>query len=133
MKVRLLEHIGIAVRSLEESVQAYEALGLSLSAKEEVPSEKVKVATFPIGETRIELLEPAAEDSAIARFLERRGEGIHHIAMEVEDLEECCDELRSAGFRLVYDAPRRGEGGAKVNFIHPSSLNGVLVELREGG
>ncbi len=133
MGVRLLEHVGIAVRSLEESVEAYEALGLSLSTKEEVPGEKVKVATFPIGETRIELLEPTSEDSAIARFLERRGEGIHHLALAVEGLEEFCDELRSAGYRLVYDSPRPGEGGAMVNFIHPSSLNGVLIELREGG
>jgi methylmalonyl-CoA epimerase len=98
---------------------------------EEVGSEKVRVAMLPLGETRIELLEPTSEDSVIARFLERRGEGIHHLALEVEDLDGACEELRAAGMRLVYDAPQPGEGGSRVNFIHPSSARGVLIELTE--
>ncbi|MFQ5837743.1 MAG: methylmalonyl-CoA epimerase [Thermoplasmata archaeon] len=131
MNVRKLEHVGIAVRSLEEASAAYEALGLDLSSVEEVPGEQVKVAIFSVGETRIELLEPTAEDSAIARFLQKRGEGIHHLAFQVDDLERTCDELEAAGVRLVYEAPRVGEGGSRVNFIHPSSARGVLIELRE--
>lgn len=132
MKVKRLAHVGIAVRSLEEAIPLYEALGLTLQATEEVPGEEVRVALFPTGESRIELLEATSAASPIARFLERRPEGIHHVALEVEDLEAACEELRAAGVRLAYDAPRKGEGGALVNFVHPASTRGVLVELREG-
>ncbi len=132
MRVKALEHIGIAVKSLKEAVEIYQALGLSLSSTEEVPSERVRVATFPVEGTRIELLEPTSEDSAIAKFLQKRGEGIHHLAFEVEDIERFCEELQAAGLRLVYEAPRAGEGGSRVNFIHPSSVRGVLIEIREG-
>ncbi len=131
MKVRKLEHIGVAVSSLKEARAVWETLGLEASSVEEVPSEQVKVAMFPLGETRIELLEPTAADSPVGRFLRKRGEGIHHLAFEVEDIEAACEELRSAGVKLVYEAPRRGEGGSWVNFIHPSSTSGVLIELRE--
>ncbi len=132
MKIKWLEHIGIAVKDLKEAIAAYEALGLHPSSTEEVESEKVKVAAFPVGGTRLEFLEPTSKESAIARFLRKRGPGIHHLAFEVEDIEDACEELRVAGLRLVYDAPRVGEGGAKVNFVHPASTHGVLIELREG-
>lgn len=132
MRVTKLEHIGIAVRSLEEARRAYEALGLTPAGVEEVPSERVRVALFPVGESRIELLEPTAEGSVVHRFLEARGEGIHHIALEVEDLEAACEELRAAGLRLVYETPQPGEGGGRVNFVHPASAHGVLIELRQG-
>lgn len=131
MQVRKLEHIGIAVDNLKEAVAAYEALGLRLSLTEEIPKEGVRVAMFPVGRTRIELLEPTSADSTIAKFLQKRGEGIHHLAFEVDDLEGACEELRSAGLRLVYETSKSGEGGSKVNFIHPSSTKGVLIELRE--
>jgi methylmalonyl-CoA/ethylmalonyl-CoA epimerase len=132
MKVKKLDHIGIAVRRLDEATQAYEAMGLHTSKVEEVSGERVRVAMLPLGETRIELLEPTTEDSVIARFLEKRGEGIHHLALEVEDIDAACEELRAAGIKLVYETPRTGEGGSRVNFIHPSSAHGVLIELREG-
>ncbi len=131
MRVRRLDHIGIAVRSLEEAVPVYEALGLRMKGTEEVPGEQVRVAVFPLGESRIELLEATSPESPIARFLEKRPEGIHHVALEVEDLEAACAELRADGVRITYDAPRKGEGGAMVNFVHPDSAHGVLLELRE--
>lgn len=132
LKVLRLDHVGIAVRDLRKAARIWEILGLSQTGVEDVPSEKVRVAILPVGETRLELLQAAADDSAIASFLEKRGEGIHHIALEVEDIRQACDELRKEGLRLVYEEPRRGEGGALVNFVHPSSTGGVLVELREG-
>lgn len=131
MKVKKLDHIGIAVHRLDEATRAYEALGLGTVHVEEVLTEKVRVAMLPLGDTRIELLEPSSQDSVIARFLEKRGEGIHHLALEVENLEAACEELRAAGLRLVYDTPREGEGGSRINFIHPASTHGVLIELRE--
>ena len=132
MKVKRVDHIGIAVSNLAEAIEAYQALGLEASAVEQIPSESVNVALFPIGETRIELLEPAQTDSVIDRFLQKHGEGVHHIALEVENLEEISRALVAAGFRLVYDSPHAGEGGSRINFVHPSSTRGVLVELREG-
>lgn len=132
MKVKLLEHIGIAVESLKEAVATYEALGLKATSEEEVAGEDVRVAMLPLGDTRLELIEPTSETSAIAKFLRRRGQGIHHIALEVEDIEVACKELRAEGLRLVYEEPRVGEGGSKVNFVHPASSHGVLIELREG-
>lgn len=132
MRVRKVDHIGIAVERLEDAMAAYEALGLEASGVEEVPSERVRVGLFPVGETRIELLEPTEEGSAVDRFLRKRGEGIHHIALEVDDLDGACAELRQSGLRLVYEEPRPGEGGARVNFLHPASTRGVLIELRQG-
>ncbi len=132
MKVKSIEHIGIAVEDLKEAVAAYAVMGMKTVSQEEVPDEKVRVAMLPVGSTRIELLEPTSEDSAVRRFLKNRGQGIHHIALRVEDIEGACEELRAAGLRVVYDEPRVGEGGAKVNFVHPASTHGVLIELREG-
>lgn len=132
MQVKRVDHIGIAVSDLAQAMEAYEALGLRASAVEEVPSEAVKVALFPIGETRIELLEPSEKDSVIDRFLRKHGEGVHHVAFEVDSLEEASRALRAAGVRLVYDSPHSGEGGSRINFVHPTSTRGVLIELREG-
>lgn len=132
MQVKRVDHIGIAVSNLAEAIEAYEALGLQASSVEQIPSESVNVALFPVGETRIELLEPSQTDSVIDRFLQKHGEGVHHIALEVENLEEASRGLLAAGVRLVYDSPHAGEGGSRINFVHPASTRGVLVELREG-
>lgn len=132
MRVTRIDHIGIAVSNLDEAMQAYETLGLQTSGVEDVPAEGVKVALFPVGETRIELLEPSATNSVIERFLRTHGEGVHHVALEVEDLEEASRTLVDAGVRLVYDSPHGGEGGSRINFVHPASARGVLIELREG-
>ncbi len=132
MQVKRVDHIGVAVSNLAEAIEAYEALGLQVSSVEQIPSESVNVALFPIGETRIELLEPSQTDSVIDRFLQKHGEGVHHIALEVENLEEASRALLAAGVRLVYDSPHAGEGGSRINFVHPSSTRGVLMELREG-
>jgi methylmalonyl-CoA epimerase len=127
-----LDHVGVAVRSLAEALRPYtEGLGLVIGGTEEVPAQKVRVAFLPIGETRIELLEPTAADSPIARFLERRGEGIHHLCLEVDDLEAALARLKAAGVPLVDDAPRPGAEGCRVAFVHPKGLAGVLLELTE--
>ncbi len=132
MQIKRVDHIGVAVSNLAEAIEAYEALGLQVSSVEQIPSESVNVALFPIGETRIELLEPSHTDSVIDRFLQKHGEGVHHIALEVENLEEASRALLAAGVRLVYDSPHAGEGGSRINFVHPGSTHGVLIELREG-
>ncbi|MDX1534955.1 MAG: VOC family protein, partial [Thermoplasmata archaeon] len=115
-----------------EAIAAYEAMGLEATSVEQVPSEAVNVALFPIGDTRIELLEPSEPGSVLDRFLQKHGEGVHHVALEVEDVEEASEALRRAGLRLVYESPHAGEGGSRINFVHPSSTRGVLLELREG-
>ncbi|MEE9592914.1 MAG: methylmalonyl-CoA epimerase [Thermoplasmata archaeon] len=131
MHVKRVDHIGIAVTDLAGAIEAYETLGLQASSVEVVPSEEVRVALFPVGDTNIELLEPSSDDSVIDRFLRKHGEGVHHIALEVESLEEFSEALVAAGVRLVYDSPHAGEGGSRINFVHPSSTRGVLMELRE--
>lgn len=127
-----IEHIGIAVTSLEEAVGAYEdSLGLAVTRYEEVPEDGVRVAMIPVGESRLELLEATTPESPVARFLARRGPGIHHIAFEVDDIDETLNRLKAAGARVVDEVPRRGAGGTRVAFVHPSSLGGVLLELVE--
>lgn len=127
-----LDHLGIAVRSLETAVKFYEnALGLRVSGYETISDEKVRVAMLPLGSTRIELLEATAKDSPIARFLAKRGEGLHHIAIAVDDLAACVRQLRAAGVRLIGDELKTGAGGHRYVFIHPASAGGVLVELVE--
>lgn len=128
-----VDHIGIAVASIEEARGFYEALGLEITSIEEVPTEKVRVAMIPCGQTHIELLEPTADDSPIARFLDRRGPGIHHLCLGSTDVVADDRRLRDAGARLLRDAPSPGAGGSKVQFVHPKSASGVLVELAEGG
>jgi methylmalonyl-CoA/ethylmalonyl-CoA epimerase len=129
-----LDHIGIAVRSLEQALGPYvDGLGLAVEGSEEVAGERVRVAFLPVGETRIELLEATADDSPVARFIERRGEGIHHLCFRVRDLEAALAGLRDAGVPLVDDTPRSGAGGSRVAFVHPRGTGGVLIELVEAG
>jgi methylmalonyl-CoA/ethylmalonyl-CoA epimerase len=127
-----IDHLGIAVRSISDSLSFYrEALGLELSGTEEVDDQGVRVALLPVGESRIELLEPFSEDTPVGRFIARRGEGLHHICYEVDDLASKLVDLRSRGVRLLDGYPRRGAEGKLVAFLHPTSANGVLVELVE--
>jgi len=127
-----IDHLGIAVRSIADSLRFYsEALGLELKATETVEDQGVEVAMLPVGEARIELLEPVSDDSPVGRFIARRGEGLHHICYEVEDLAAKLEHLRSRGVRVLDGYPRRGAEGKLVAFLHPASANGVLVELVE--
>jgi len=128
-----LHHIGIAVRSLDERLAFYRALGIEAGGREEVLSEKVNVAFLPVEGTRIELLEPTAPESPIARFLDKRGEGLHHLCFEVQDIREAMRALETAGCRLLSAEPRPGAHGSEVCFVHPASAGGVLVELRQSG
>ena len=128
--IRKIEHIGIAVRGLEQRLTFWaSALGMEVGGMETVESEQVKVAFLPAGESRIELLEPTGEGSAVARHIEKRGEGIHHLALQVEDLPGLVQRLRDAGVTLVGEAPRPGAGGSTVAFVHPKAAGGVLIEL----
>ena len=131
--MRQIDHLGIAVKSLAEAKQFYEKLGLEVTSEETVESEKVRVAMVPVGESRIELLEPTVPDSTIAKFLEKRGQGLHHLALQVSDLSRTVARLKAAGTRLINDEIRTGAGGHRYVFVHPSSAGGVLVELVESG
>ncbi|MFL6273765.1 MAG: methylmalonyl-CoA epimerase [Blastocatellia bacterium] len=127
-----IDHLGIAVHSIADSLGFYrEALGLELKGKEVVADQGVTVAMLPVGESRIELLEPLSEDSTVARFIAKRGEGLHHICYEVENLAAKLAELGARGVRVLDGYPRRGAEGKLVAFLHPASANGVLVELVE--
>jgi methylmalonyl-CoA/ethylmalonyl-CoA epimerase len=127
-----IDHLGIAVRSIADSLGFYrEALGLELEGKEVVADQGVTVAMLPVGESRIELLEPLSEDSTVARFIAKRGEGLHHICYEVENLAAKLAELGARGVRVLDGYPRRGAEGKLVAFLHPASANGVLVERVE--
>jgi methylmalonyl-CoA/ethylmalonyl-CoA epimerase len=125
-----IDHIGIATRELQDGLAVWrDALGLKVDATEEVAEQGVRVAMLQIGETHVELLEPLRPDSPVARFLEKRGPGIHHIAVEVKDIRASLADLKSKGARLVDETPRVGAGGCLVAFVHPASTNGVLLEL----
>ncbi len=127
-----LEHIGIATRELDEALGFWrDALGLEVAEVEEVSEQGVRVAMLPIGETRVELLEPTRDDSPIAKFLEKRGAGIHHIAVRVDDIRGALEKLKQSGARLIDETPRMGAGNCLVAFVHPSSAGGVLIELVE--
>jgi len=126
---RKIDHVGIAVKNLEEAIKVWEGLGLEVDEIEEVPDQKVRTAIIHIGESRIELLEPTADDSPIAKFIAKRGEGIHHIALGVDNVEEHLEELKERGYRLIDEKPRIGAGGAKIAFVHPKAVTGVLLEL----
>ncbi len=129
-----IDHLGLAVRSLEEASQLYrDVLGLTCQGTEEVPDQKVRVVFFEMGEVRIELLEPTAADSPIARFLETRGPGLHHVAYRVADLPATLAALRSGGVRLIDEEPRDGAHGMKIAFAHPKSTGGVLTEFCQAG
>jgi methylmalonyl-CoA/ethylmalonyl-CoA epimerase len=126
-----LDHVGIAVASLDESLAIYRRLGMREIAREEVPSQKVRTAFLPAGDARIELLEPTAGDSPISRFLARRGPGIHHLCFAVDDLDAVLALLSTQGYRLLNPLPVEGAGGRRVAFLHPESGGGVLIELTE--
>ncbi len=127
-----IDHLGIAVRSIQDSLAFYrDMLGLELSGQETVEDQGVHVALLPAGEARIELLEPISDDTTVGRFIAKRGEGLHHICYEVEDLQSRLEKLNSQGARLLDGYPRRGAEGKLVAFLHPASANGVLVELVE--
>jgi methylmalonyl-CoA/ethylmalonyl-CoA epimerase len=130
--IKKVDHIGIAVRSLETTLPFYtEVLKLPLIGIEEVESQKVRVAFLKAGETKLELLEPTTQDSTIAQFIEKRGEGMHHIALGVGSIEERIIEMKEKGIRMIDEEPRIGAGGAHIAFMHPKSTSGVLVELCE--
>jgi len=128
-----VDHLGIAVKSLAASKSIYQKLGLSVSPEETVEQEKVRVVMIPAGESRLELLEPTSDDSTVARFIAKRGEGLHHICLRVPDLAAAVERLKSEGARLVSDEIKTGAGGHRYIFVHPQSTGGVLLELVEGG
>jgi len=125
-----IDHLGIATKSIDDALKFWEdALGLQNVHTETVEDQKVKIAMLPLGESRIELLEPTSDDSPISKFLDKRGGGIHHIAVEVPDIEAALAKLKAQGMRLIDESPRIGAEGCLVAFVHPSSANGVLLEL----
>jgi len=125
-----IDHIGIAVKDLQKGIENYEKiLGLQCSGTEEVSEQKVRIGMIPIQDTTIELLEPTQDDSPVAKFIENKGEGFHHIAIEVENIEEELNRLKSEDIRLIDEKYRIGAHGAKIAFIHPKSMGGLLVEL----
>jgi methylmalonyl-CoA/ethylmalonyl-CoA epimerase len=127
-----LDHIGIAVADLAQALAFYrDALGLDVEAPEEVPSQRVRAHFVPVGDATIELLEPTAADSPIAKFIAKRGPGVHHVTLRVDDIREALGRLKARGVRLIDEAPRDGAGGALIAFVHPASTHGVLVELKQ--
>jgi methylmalonyl-CoA/ethylmalonyl-CoA epimerase len=131
MPAHRIDHLGIAVRSIEEALPIYRALGLSESHREKVTSQGVVTAFLSVGESAIELLEPVSPESSVGRFLEKRGPGIHHVCFAVDDLETALEELAAKGFRLIHRQPVPGAGGKRVAFLHPEAGGGVLIELSE--
>ncbi len=129
--MKTIDHIGIAVRSIEERVGLYRALGLEPRGGEEVAGQKVRVAFLPVEGTRLELLEPTAEDSPVAAFIAKRGEGLHHICFRVEDIRATMRQLEAEGFQLLSPEPLPGAHGSLVCFVHPRSGGGVLIELAQ--
>ncbi|HET8723684.1 MAG TPA: methylmalonyl-CoA epimerase [Anaeromyxobacteraceae bacterium] len=128
-----LDHVAILVSDLDAAIRLYrDVYGLELAEVEEVPSEKVRVAIFGHGAGRIELVSPSGPDSPMAKAIEKRGEGLHHVCLEVPDIEKAMEALRAQGAPLLDDKPRPGAGGARVAFVHPKGSRGVLVELRQG-
>jgi methylmalonyl-CoA epimerase len=130
MKIKRIAHLGIAIKDLDAGKSLYgKNLGLALKGDEVVESQKVKVSFIGVGESNLELLLPTADDSPVAKFLETKGEGFHHLALEVEDLAGALEELKAAGVRLIDEKPREGAHGALVAFIHPKATYGLLLEL----
>jgi len=130
--IKKISHIGVAVENLNEAMRLYtESLGLEIEGTEEVKEQRVKVAFIPVGESRIELLESTDPDGPIAKFIEKRGEGVHHIAVEVDRIEETLQRLKERGIQLIDEKPRVGAHRMKIAFLHPKSTRGVLLELCE--
>ncbi len=127
-----IDHLGVAVKSIEQALEFYrDTLGIEPTGIEEVPSQKVRVAFLPVGDSNIELLESTTDDGPIARHIEKRGEGIAHLAFRVNDIESAMADLKEKGVRLLSDTPLPGAHGAKIVFIHPKAANGILIELCE--
>ncbi len=132
MNLKNIDHIGIAVANLQESLAFWETtLGIELHGIEEVAEQKVRTAFLPVDDTEIELLEPTSPDSTVAKFIEKRGEGLHHIAIRVDDIEAALAELKAKGIQLIDETPRDGAGGTRIAFVHPRATHGVLLELCE--
>ncbi len=130
--LKKIDHIGVAVKNLEKTVKLYnDIFNLSPSFSETVEEQKVKVAGFRLGESNIEFLEPVSDDSPIAKFMEKKGEGLHHLAIAVDNLESALIKLKEAGVRLIDEKPRIGAEGKMIAFVHPKSMNGILLELCE--
>jgi len=125
------DHVGVAVKSVDQMLAIYGKIGDFQVKMTEVPGQKARIAMLRAGETSVEFLEPTSEDSTLAKFIRERGEGLHHIAFEVDDIEKTTEELKMRGFRFIYDKPADGKFGSRVNFIHPKSTGGVLVELTQ--
>ncbi|MCJ7656572.1 MAG: methylmalonyl-CoA epimerase [Candidatus Atribacteria bacterium] len=127
-----IDHIGIAVRSIEKTSELFsKVLGLKVAGEEIVEEQKVKVAFLPLGDSELELLESTSPEGPIARFIEKKGEGIQHIAFRVDNIEKALEKLKKEGVRLIDEKPRYGAGGAKIAFLHPKDTNGILIELSE--
>jgi methylmalonyl-CoA epimerase len=132
MSLKNIDHIGIAVSSLHESLSFWEtSLGMELHGIEEVTEQHVRTAFLPIGDTEIELLEPTSPESSVAKFIEKRGEGLHHMAIRVDNIEAALADLKAKGIQLIDETPRNGAGGARIAFVHPKATHGVLLELCE--
>ena len=130
MNIDVVDHIGVAVKSIDEALKFWEGmLGVKCHGVEEVADQKVKTAFLPIKDTEIELLEGTSEESPVSKFIEKKDEGIHHMAIRVENLEAALAELKEKGVRLIDEKPRLGAGGAKIAFLHPKATGGVLLEL----
>jgi methylmalonyl-CoA epimerase len=130
MDIKKISHIGIATENLEEAKKLYrDVLNLEFLGEEEVKDQKVKIAMFRAGEVRIELLEPASEDSPVRKFIEKNGPGVHHIAFEVPHIEETIEEVKNKGLKMIDEVPRTGAGNCKIAFIHPKSTEKVLMEI----
>ena len=126
-----IDHIGVAVKSLAAAKAIYEKLGLRVSPEELVEAEQVRVVMVPVGESRLELLEPTSENSVIAKFIAKRGEGLHHICFRVSDIDAVMATMVAAGVRFIDAQPRQGAHGSRIAFIHPSSAGGLLIELKQ--
>jgi methylmalonyl-CoA/ethylmalonyl-CoA epimerase len=128
-----LDHIGIAVKSLDDAIATYRKFMDFQERRTEVESQKARVALIPVGEVSLEFLEPTTEDSTLAKFIAERGEGLHHIAFEVEDIEASMEDFKAKGFRFLYEKPAPGKFGSRVNFMHPKDTGRVLIELTQHG
>lgn len=132
MKIKKVDHIGVAVKSVKDVIDFYkDALGLEIAGEEVVEEQHVKTVFLPVGESEIELLESTDPEGPIAKFIDKKGEGIQHIALGVENIDEALAELKEKGIRLIDEKPRYGAGGAKIAFLHPKATKGVLIELCE--
>ena len=130
MKILKIDHLGIAVPDLAQAITAYEALGFHVEARHDVPTEKVRTAFLPAGESHLELLEPTDPDSTIAKFLQKRS-GLHHVCVLVDDIDQALAEMKAKGVQVLDETPRIGAGGCRVAFVHPKAAGGVLLELKQ--